>query len=110
MEKELNHIPLLGYIDNKDVPEDVKRYIKQQNEVRNLLNDIVDTTNYLMKDKLASYKMTNFYLKTAKRYEQLISEGIDVDSLTLRELGKELNLKHPQTVKNFLSKYKMLNK
>ena len=106
--KELNHIPLLGYIDTGNVTEDRRWYIKEQNETRELLNEIVDTLNYLMRDKKANYKMSGFYLDNVKKYERLIESGLDVDNMTLRELGNELGIKHPQTVKNFLSKYKLL--
>jgi hypothetical protein len=100
-------ISKLNKVGEVDKGKQVSFLTTELNEIIEKINEMVEVVNYLGKIKEVEYKYSAIYLLNKKKYEDLIESGVNVDKLTLRGLGQLLGLKHPQTVKNFLVKYKI---
>lgn len=56
------------------------------------------------------YKIRSVDRENFKKLEILTERGIDIYKKTLREVGQMIGIKHPQSVKNLLIKYKLQRK
>lgn len=72
------------------------------------VNELVDAVNLLLSDRILKYKYSKRDDELFCKISSLNGEGVDVFNLPLRKVGKLLGLKHPQTVKNILLKYRLL--
>jgi hypothetical protein len=99
-------ISKLNKVGEVDKGQQVSFLTTELNEIIEKINETVQVVNYLARIEKIEYKYSETYLLNRKKYEDLMASGVDVDQLTLRELGCKLGIRHPQTVKNFLIKYK----
>jgi len=76
--------------------------------VEQTLNEVVDMVNVLSRHILKGMKRTPFSDEKLLKLAELENDGVDIDSMTLRELAEKLGIKHPQTAKNILKKYRVL--
>ena len=96
MEKTTNKI---GFVEGVEVDNTIKL-------LTDTVNSLIDNVNYLMNVRIIEYKNTETYIERVKKYEQLIKDGVDVDSLSYRVLGEKMGIRGAQSVKDFVAKYK----
>ena len=96
---------MLAFVDGVEIPDTEVFTIREINNTREKLNEMVDYINrlYQLQSIKESRDLKN--IEMMKKFEQLEKDGYNVTELSLRELGSLMGDIHPQTVKNYLIRY-----